>query len=168
MVEDNIKRVYILVGIPGSGKSTWIKNNIPGIGTPATVIASADHFFERNGEYKWEANKVIVAHRVCQRTYMKALENQTVRTIVLDNTNVKSREVKDYITQANRFGIIPTMVFIVCDPEIAILRNKHNVPAHTIRNMAQAMKHLMATHSTLEGQHNQFTVDNTNIIIKQQ
>jgi predicted kinase len=35
------KNVYVMMGVPGSGKSTWIRNNVPG-----ALVASADHYFE--------------------------------------------------------------------------------------------------------------------------
>jgi len=126
------KNVYIMMGIPGGGKSTWIRNNVPS----DTVICSADHFFEdASGNYNWKADLLFPAHKTCFRKYVKALDNPDVQNIVVDNTNTKRAFMQDYVKEANKRGILVTIVSIIADPDVAAARNVHGVPADTVLKM---------------------------------
>lgn len=126
------KNVYIMMGIPGGGKSTWIRNNVPS----DAVICSADHFFEdANDNYSWKAELLFPAHKTCFRKYIKALDNPYGHNVVVDNTNTKRAFMQDYVHEANLRGIDVTIVTIVADPAVAALRNVHGVPAETVNKM---------------------------------
>ena len=72
------KILYIMIGLPGSGKSTFIKT----LHNPA--ICSADHYFEQGGTYKFDVNKLGAANQTCKN---KCLDNmlQHKPFIVIDN-----------------------------------------------------------------------------------
>ena len=48
-------KVIVMQAISGGGKSTWIKKNFPEAGRVTdgcdTTVVSADHFFDKTGEY---------------------------------------------------------------------------------------------------------------------
>lgn len=121
-----------MMGIPGGGKSTWIRNNV----SNDAVICSADHFFEdKQGNYNWNPNQAKIAHIVCMKKYIKALDNPMVQHIVVDNTNTTKSTMRNYVLEANKRGYPVNIVAILADPYIAASRNVHNVPAETIHTM---------------------------------
>ena len=127
------KHIFIVAGAPGSGKSTWIRKNVPA----GAVVCSADHWFEDSttGEYRWNPREIGTAHRACMDKYVSALSNEFVENIVVDNTNTKPREMKDYVRLANDQGITPTVVYVSGDPAVAAARNVHGVGAATVQRM---------------------------------
>ncbi len=124
-------KVIIMSGIPGSGKSTYSKKL-------GGVVCSADHWFEREGEYKFDPTKLGMAHGACLAKFTRALmAGEDV--IVVDNTNTSSLELAPYVALAQAFGASCELVTIQCDPDVAFARNVHGVPLETIRRMAAAL-----------------------------
>jgi predicted kinase len=55
-----VKEVIITSGLPGAGKSTWVRRNTDPY---TTEIFSADSFFHSsNGQYKFDPLKLREAH----------------------------------------------------------------------------------------------------------
>jgi predicted kinase len=121
-----MKSFIIMRGIPGSGKSTYIKNYYP-----EAKVCSADHYFETPRGYFFDASKLSQAHGHCKRSVLDAME-QGAPLIVLDNTNIKLAWFKEYIETAKRFGYEVGAVRMICDPEEAFKRNSHGVPKDKI------------------------------------
>ena len=119
------KVLYIMIGLPGSGKSTFIKT------LPNPVVCSADHYFEQGGEYKFDVNKLGAAHQQCKN---KVQDNMLMSKplIVVDNTNLNDKERKPYEDLAEKHGY--TIKYILFEPdkhniEKLAKRNLHGVPA---------------------------------------
>lgn len=130
--KSTMKTIYVMMGIPGGGKSTWIRNNVP----CDAVICSADHFFEdKQGNYNWNPKQATIAHIVCMKKYLNALDNPAVQHIVVDNTNTTKSTMRNYVLEANKRGYPVNIVAILADPHIAASRNVHDVPAETIHAM---------------------------------
>jgi ABC-type multidrug transport system ATPase subunit len=53
---DIMNKLYVMRGLPGSGKTSWIKANINGAST-----ASADHYFYTGGEYRFNGKLLKVS-----------------------------------------------------------------------------------------------------------
>jgi len=64
------KILYIVRGIPGSGKST-IAKTLGGI-----QIESDQYFIDSNGEYKFDASKLHNAHNYCQEDKIKLMRDR--------------------------------------------------------------------------------------------
>jgi ABC-type dipeptide/oligopeptide/nickel transport system ATPase component len=66
------KIMFILRGLPGSGKSTLTKAILNKY--PASVVCSADLYFtnKQTGEYKHDINKLKDAHLTCQMNAKQA------------------------------------------------------------------------------------------------
>ena len=60
------KILYIVRGIPGSGKSTFAK-------TLGGTHFETDNFFMVDGEYKFDVTKLKVAHEWCQNSVNTAM-----------------------------------------------------------------------------------------------
>jgi predicted kinase len=132
------KQVIILRGISGSGKSTFIENFFPG-----AVICSADHFFlDNQGNYNFDHTKLGQAHSQCQYKFSRALD-EGVSQVVVDNTNTKTSEMRPYINMANEHdGYDILIIRLDVEPDVAIKRNVHGVPAEVIQNMYDRMQPL--------------------------
>ena len=128
-------------GIPGSGKTTYVKENYP-----EAVICSADNYFEEvaelnNTSYEEEFKPRLVgkAHAHCRDFFNLMTEIMDEPLIVVDNTNINIWEYKtDYRDSGERRGYEVEIVEIPFDAEKAEVyyeRNTHGVPLEVIERM---------------------------------
>jgi predicted kinase len=95
-----MRKVIILSGISGVGKSTYARDNFPG-----ALRFSADDFFSRSGEYKFDPTKLGEAHANCFKRFLAHLAIENVdMTLVVDNSNCEAWEIAPYVLAANAFG----------------------------------------------------------------
>lgn len=85
--------LYIIRGLPGSGKSTYAKTNFP-----LAKQFEADMYFVQNGKYAFNPAKLNAAHKWCQNMVRKALENDD--DVVVSNTFIQEWELMPYIGMA--------------------------------------------------------------------
>jgi hypothetical protein len=98
-------KIIVMVGVSGSGKSTYIKNNYP-----SAYVVSADHFFEEMADRSgstypkvFSVGLLTLAHDQCQQRFMQAINNQ-IPLIAVDNTNIRTRDRKVYMIMARSMG----------------------------------------------------------------
>ncbi len=127
-----MKKVVIMSGVSGSGKTTYaqkLKNN---------CIVSADHFFlQDDGSYKFEPAKLGEAHAFCFRSFIEFIRGWSESSIVVDNTNTTTEEISPYMLGAVAFGYEAeihtiTMKGNVNELNMLTKRNTHGVPYRTI------------------------------------
>lgn len=133
-------QIFILNGIPGSGKSTWIKNKTKELNTDNYLICSADNYFTKDGVYTWDQNKLGAAHKYSHDLFDKALNNPIFDCVFVDNTNLSVSEINSYLSPAEKLGYKVTVVRLSCSPQTAAKRNTHNVPIGTINKMFNRFK----------------------------
>ena len=123
--------IYILRGIPGSGKSTWIKQE-----NRATddEVCSADFYHTINGVYKFDPKRTGEAHNLCLSKFLQLLQTKRDH-IYVDNTNTTAWEIAPYYRLAEVFLCNVQIITILCPVEVAIARNVHAVPGTTILTM---------------------------------
>lgn len=127
----NKKTVYIMVGASGSGKSTWIKNNVPN-----ALVCSADHFFyNKDGVYNFNPTLLGVAHGDCASKFNAAMDNDEITEVVVDNTNTRLKEIRPYAMLAKQYGVNVVFVRFTVPPHICAERNSHGVPLEAVHAM---------------------------------
>lgn len=118
-----MRRVIILRGVPGSGKTTLAKRQYDG-----ACIVSADDYYMRNGVYRFDPALLSMAHADCLRRFVALLSDGcSCDRVVVDNTNTTVAEIAPYYALAIAFGLNPLIVTLIVDPIIAAARNVHGV-----------------------------------------
>ena len=124
-----MKTLYIVRGVPGSGKSTFAKS-IGGI------HIEADQFFMENGKYNFDITKLKLAHKYCQNqteAWMKTDGTQVNNDkIVVSNTFTQEWEMEPYFKLAEKYGY-RTFSLIVENRHGGV--NEHDVPEDKLELM---------------------------------
>jgi len=119
------KILYIVRGIPGSGKSTFAK-------TLGGQHYEADMYFtDENGEYNFDVTKIKDAHQWCQ-SFVKTDMILEYPKIVVSNTSTQEWEMKPYFDLAKEFGYT---VFTIIVENRHGGKNQHDVPEDKIEQM---------------------------------
>lgn len=131
------KTLYIVRGIPGSGKSTFAKNLVG----HDFLVCEADKYFidKETGEYKFDFSKIKDAHKFCQdmvETYMKdsLLDDNFYREIAVSNTFTQEWEMKPYFELAETHGY---KVFSIIIENRHGGTNEHGVPDEVLTKMRE-------------------------------
>lgn len=112
-----MRNLYLVRGLPGSGKSTFAKS----IAKPWQIF-EADQFFMCKGVYNFDYTKIKDAHNSCKRRVHKAMHpsmfrNLFYKTIVVSNTFTQDWEMRFYEIIAKKYNYRIHHV---------ILENRHN------------------------------------------
>lgn len=117
------KIVYILRGIPGSGKSSVAEELFEN--AYSSVVCCADDYFMVDGKYMWDQEKIGNAHMYCQSLFKKHLELET-NIIIVANTSTFERDVNFYRNLAIEHKY---KVFVLTVENWHNGQDVHNVPA---------------------------------------
>ena len=125
------KILYIVRGIPGSGKSTFAK-------TLGGVHFEADMFFiNKEGEYQFDFSKLKDAHKWCQNSVEEVMKGWgnvlPTNKVVVSNTFTQEWEMEPYFELAKKYDYT---VFTVVVENRHGGNNVHNVPEDKIEQMA--------------------------------
>jgi predicted kinase len=124
----NEKILYIVRGLPGSGKSTFAEKLV---GSDFLVCEADKYFIDKEtGQYNFDGSKIKDAHRWCQElvgTYMKdsLVNDQFYREVAVSNTFTQEWEMKPYFELAEKYGY---KVFTVVVENRHGGKNIHGVP----------------------------------------
>ncbi len=111
MSENNevIEEVFILRGLPGSGKSDFAKALAGDAGDD--VICEADAYMYKDGKYDFNPKKLGICHKLCMDKFKRLIHSRESRVIV-SNTSTKTREFKEYKKYAEENGYRVTVVIV--------------------------------------------------------
>jgi predicted kinase len=128
-----MKKLYIVRGLPGSGKSTFAEALVGS----DFLVCEADKYFIVDGEYKFDGTKIKQAHEWCRNrveTYMKdsLVNDQFYREIAVSNTFTQEWEMESYYKLAEQYGY---MVFSIIVENRHGGVNEHGVPADKLEQM---------------------------------
>lgn len=133
-------KLYLIRGIPGSGKSTYanqLENNIRkarrqmnsnDIVSDNIIHLEADMYHVYNGNYQWNPEKVRHAHDWCFNTTRIFLEQGF--HVIVANTFTRYSEMQNYLKHARKYNI-PYDVYRATGK----WKNVHNVPDETVERM---------------------------------
>jgi predicted kinase len=131
------KVLYIVRGIPGSGKSTFAKMLVG----EDFLVCEADKYFidKETGEYNFDSTKIKEAHKFCQdtvETYMKdsLVNDQFYREIAVSNTFTQEWEMEHYIELAKKYEYT---VFTIIVENRHGGKNVHGVPEEVLTKMCE-------------------------------
>jgi predicted kinase len=123
------KNLYLVRGIPGSGKSTFARQL-------GCTHFETDTFFMVDGEYKFDPSKLKQAHSWCQNEVHNAMIlNVTTgehSDIAVSNTFTQEWEMEPYMELAKSWGY---RVFSIVVENRHEGVNQHNVPEDKLQAM---------------------------------
>lgn len=128
-----MKKLYIVRGLPGSGKSTFAEALVGS----DFLVCEADKYFMVDGEYKFDGSKLKDAHEWCRNRVeimMKdsLINDQFYREIAVSNTFTQEWEMQAYLDLAKKYGY---MVFTVIVENRHGGVNQHGVPNEVLTKM---------------------------------
>lgn len=132
-----MKKVVCMRGLPGSGKDTYIKNRWSD--RKGVSVCSADDYFMVDGQYKFDASMLGMAHATCMRKFLHDLASD-VETVIVNNTNINVWEISPYAAVAAAMGYQFEIIELKAQIEHCIARNTHGVSAQQIGAMAESMR----------------------------
>lgn len=136
----------ILIGLPGSGKSTWIKDNTEL--TKGHTVISSDNIIEdiakSYGMTYDEAfpDVIAFASRVVNKQLIQAVK--TGESIIIDRTNLSDNSRKKYLNMFKRTHNMIAVVFEIPDEDEhnrrLNSREGKTIPAHILQNMRDSFQ----------------------------
>ena len=121
-----MKELFLLRGLPGAGKSTLAKSL-------GGIHLEADQYFMEDGNYKFDATKIKLAHDWCQLRTEHGMEDSSPK-IVVSNTFTMAWEMQPYYDLAEKYGY---RVYSLVVENRHGGENVHNVPREKIEEMAR-------------------------------
>lgn len=135
-------KVYLLVGLPGSGKSTWCKENYPDLpvvsrdiiraelGYTESVDQKAKLSFEEENNVTREEHKQIKMH--CEQT----------EDFIIDDTNITLKFRREMIKMLRDNGAFVVGVQFNTPLDVCIKRREGQIDAETMKKINQRMTKL--------------------------
>lgn len=133
------RRLIIMRGLPGSGKSTKARRLAEESGGDAVICSTDDFFVGDDGIYRFDGKRISAAHEWNQeraRTFMRA----GCPLVIIDNTNTQAWEAREYCRAGRFHGY--AVEFCEADtpwafdaPTLA-QKNAHGCPQEAIERMA--------------------------------
>ncbi len=130
-----MKKLIIMRGLPGSGKSTAAHTNA---NTYDAVILASDDYFMINGTYCFDMSRLGDAHAWTKWRCAQLFE--AGKSIVIDNTNTVWKELQWYAKEGlhNGYEVVVSEPVTPWAKNVAqcFETNTHSVPIETIQRMS--------------------------------
>lgn len=134
-----MRKLVIMRGLPGSGKSTEALRLAMESGHGGAICSTDEYFIGSDGVYRFDPKRIALAHTWNQeraRTYMK----DGCPLVIIDNTNTQAWEPREYCISGIRYGYDISFHEVrtpwAFDCEVLAQRNTHGCPLAAIERMA--------------------------------
>jgi predicted kinase len=132
MEKQNLK-AFVMVGAPGSGKSTQVKKIL--LENPDAIVVSGDEIREElYGNADIQGNYAEIHDRM-----IEIIEENVGRPIILDGTHYRASYRKEALATLNSYGYFDITAVVVNKPlDVCLLQNASRsrvVPRHVIERM---------------------------------
>lgn len=117
-----MKILYLIRGIPGSGKTSLAKNL-------TEFYFEADQYFMKDGVYNFDVSKLKDAHAYCKQAVELAM-SLGIKTIAVSNPFTRLWEMNDYKDLAKEYDY--DVVEIIMNNNFG---NDHGVPEEKVKLM---------------------------------
>lgn len=126
-------KLYLIRGLPGSGKSTFAKELADGL--DCNHFEHDKYLYTEEGEYLWTEKRMAYAYRQCLRdTEATMVDGEPV---VVSNVFPTSKSLKNYRKLAEKYGYRVT--YIVVENRRGGV-NIHDVPQEALEDMRKAFQ----------------------------
>ncbi len=137
------RRVVLVRGLPGSGKSTWVREQIKDLAPGTFAWCSNDHYFEETGlawtEDGWKKAKAITRAKITA-----AYADPQITRIFIDNVHATLKTIRSML-----YGIhaedVEVVDFAPRSTEFHHRRTIHNVPWGRVNQFRQAWDRISFT-----------------------
>jgi predicted kinase len=149
------KRVILLQGAPGCGKSTMaeiLAEHYRSRGATVEIHSADKYWYEvvepdQPHKYSWNTEMSGKNHVWNQRNVLAAME-RGVDVIIVDNTNTLRKEAAPYVVLAKMFGYSIDAVRVDPGVNVCVARNEdrpsdRQVPEEVVRAMHARMENLL-------------------------
>ena len=119
------KVLYIVRGVPGSGKTTLAKQ------LTSNVFEADHYFYDNDGNYNFIPSEIKEAHKECKQFVGFAMESG-IQKIAVSNTFTQEWEMEPYFELAKKYGF-KVFTIIVENRHGGV--NEHGVPEDKIEQM---------------------------------
>jgi predicted kinase len=155
--EQATKVLYLMQGVPGSGKSTVARMiaDFENYGRSsqskgrAVILSTDDHRLESDGSYRFDPADNERFHRLTQQDCARLMAKGK-QVIIIDNTNIAEWQARPYLVLAGVWGYAVQVVSVDCGLAVAIARQgereglgDRKVPAPVIGRMYAQMERLL-------------------------
>lgn len=149
MDEVSTKKLFILRGLPGSGKSVFaeviVYHSIKDLNLTTSIRNTNSLFIDSDGNYKFDATKLQSNEEKNQRLVEQDMI-AGIELIVVDNPNITLNEIMPYNNLAHLYGYEVCVRHIGSrDPNnirIYHERNQYKVPLSEIERMASRFERM--------------------------
>jgi predicted kinase len=119
-----MKQLVLFRGLPGAGKSTLAESI-------CDDVYSADMYFEKNGEYHFDATQLRTAHEWC-KSHVEIALHAEVPIIGVANTFTQQWEMDPYFELAKKYNYRISTIIVENRHEST---NIHGVPDDAMEKM---------------------------------
>lgn len=124
----NKKIFYLVYGVPGSGKSTYVEKELKTKYKDLQHFEADMFFYNKNGVYQFNPKKLGLAHKWCQTKFIEAMKNGF--PVCVSNTSLTPKEREVYFTKATAHDYEIHVHY--CTGEF---QNVHGVPEEKVEKM---------------------------------